>query len=575
MTSHADSAVPFEDSRRLFGPSYWLRRPGAILDVNLDHSRGAPYSDIDSLVRTTEDWRSRIEWLVSAIRWKGVEYCNRAHSRGVSLGLTARFDVLYSATSMNEWAWRGAAIEAGDASAADSLTPDDLPLDPQEAVQKLERMISAEANPALRILVQMAREMGLPTLVDEETVSVGYGRGSLSWSPQNLPRPDDIDWGKLGTVPTVLVTGSNGKTTTVRILAAILRDSGHKVGFCCTDGVSVSGEMVETGDWSGPTGAKRVLRDQAVTAAVIETARGGLLRRGLVVSQADAAIITNVDADHLGDYGLESVHELIDTKLVVAQSLGDTGTLILNHDDGRLAEAVGSLAVKKTFFSLADPSSLPVPRPEQIPVSAGGRAAHNIANAMAASLAASVIGVHEDVIAATLMHFGSSPDDNPGRLMRFELGGITLLLDYAHNPSGMSALMAVARTIPAERRLLVLGQAGDRTNEAILELAAAAWHGEPDYIVIKELDGYLRGRASGEVPGLIRNALIDFGADESSIEIAPTEMEAISRAFGQALPGDLLILPVHNLSARQSTLALIASLRQTEWQAGDAISWTD
>lgn len=544
-----------------------------------DAGRHAPFDDLGTLHRAADDWRARLEWLADSIGWRGVRTCARPHPGGLTLAFTARFDVLFAAAAMNEWAWRGAAIAAGAPEEEAALEPDALPLDPQQAVATLQRAVAAEANPLLRALVQAARIRGIPVMVDEEEVSCGYGCRSLGWPATFVPPADTVNWDLTGEIPVALVTGSNGKTTTTRLIAAMLRAAGHRVGYCCTDGVFIDGEQVASGDWSGPAGAKRVLRDPFVTAAVLEVARGGLLRRGLVVPRAAAAVVTNIAADHLGEYGIHDVGSLARVKLGVAAALGDRGTLVIDADDPVATQAAAALAPGivpriQTFSSSAPPPA-PLPPATEMPITAGGAAHYNIANAVAAARAASALGVPMEVVTATLRRFGSDPTDNPGRLMRMEVGGVHVIVDYAHNPHGLTALLGAVRALaPAPssaRMLLLLGQAGNRDDEDIRELARVAWGAAPDLLIIKELGSYLRGRAPSEVPAILHAALRAAGAPDDRIETVLDEAAAVRRAFAWAEPGDLLVLPVHALQTRETVLAFMASLTRSGWRAGDGI----
>ncbi len=550
-----------------------------MLEAVYDADRHAPFGDLRTLHQAADDWRVRLEWLSDSIGWRGVRSCARPHPGGLTLAFTARFDVLFAATAMNEWAWRGAAIAAGAPLEEAALDPDALPLDPQEAVAKLQRAIAAEANPLLRALVQAARIRGVPVMVDEEEVSCGYGCRSLGWPATFVPPADTVNWDLTGEIPVALVTGSNGKTTTTRLIAAMLREAGHRVGYCCTDGVFIDGEQVAAGDWSGPAGAKRVLRDPYVTAAVLEVARGGLLRRGLVVPRAAVAVVTNIAADHFGEYGIHDVESLARVKLGVAAALGDRGTLVIDRDDPVLTQAADALAPKlagriETFSSSALPPA-PLPSASEMPITADGAAHYNVANAVAAAQAAARLGVPIEAITATLRRFGSDPSDNPGRLMRAEVGGVRVIVDYAHNPHGLSALLGVVRTLAdaanGARVLLLLGQAGNRDDEDIRELARVAWSAAPDLLIIKELGTYLRGRAPSEVPAILHDALRAAGAPEDRIETVLEESAAVRRAFAWARTGDLLVLPVHALETRETVLAFIASLARSGWRAGDEI----
>ncbi|HEX2250190.1 MAG TPA: cyanophycin synthetase, partial [Gemmatimonadales bacterium] len=179
------------------------------------------------------------------------------------------------------------------------------------------------------------------------------------------------------------------------------------------------------------------------------------------------------------------------------------------------------------------------------------------------------LGVRPETISATLRHFGKALDDNPGRANLLELGGARILLDFAHNPHGMSALVEVARTLPANRRLVLVGQAGDRSDEAIRALARAAWELQPDHVVVKDMEGYLRGRAPGEVPTLLADEFSRLGLPEESLSSPGTEISGVRRALEWARPGDLLVLAVHE--DRRAVLELLDQLTAVKWRAGDPL----
>lgn len=433
-------------------------------------------------------------------------------------GFTAPIDALLTATSVNEWALIAAAESLGleyDRSSFDEDTP---PVDQAAALDWLSQRADAE-------------------------------RGTI---------PEEIIADRPG-LPIALVTGSNGKTTTTRLIAAMLRAAGHVVGYCCTDGVFVGGEVLATGDYSGPEGARRVLADARVTAAVLETARGGMLRRGLVVPRADVAVITNVAADHFGDYGIDSLPELGKVKLLVTRALGSDGLLVMNSDDATLRQLAPDVAARIEWFGdESDPALLPPVG--EIPIALDGAARHNVANARAAAAAARGLGISLQHIHATLRSFGASNADNAGRLERFEVGGMRVWVDYAHNPHGLGALLDAARAHQGSGRLgLLLGQAGDRDDESIRALARTAWQSRPEHIVLKDLDGYLRGRESGEVPALIRSELLAAGARPDQIEHSTDETDGARRLLAWGQPGDLLVMPVHALEARRKTIALLTA----------------
>ena len=186
------------------------------------------------------------------------------------------------------------------------------------AFERFRLLAGGEANPALRSLLEAAAARGLPHVLDESLLTLGAGAGGRSFPLTDLPGIGAVRWDELEDIPTALITGSNGKTTTVRLLAACARANGWPAGYNCTDGVFVDGEPLAAGDYSGPAGARLVMRDPRTHAAILETARGGILRRGIAVSQADVAVVTNVSADHFGEYGIDDLAGLADTKLAVA-----------------------------------------------------------------------------------------------------------------------------------------------------------------------------------------------------------------------------------------------------------------
>jgi len=330
---------------------------------------------------------------------------------------------------------------------------------------------------------------------------------------------------------------------------------------------------------------------------VLETARGGLLRRGLAVEHANAAVVTNVAEDHLGEFGIESLAELAETKLLVAKALGSRGTLILNADDPMLVERSPAVRAPVTWFSL-DPASSVVSahthaggsaavaedkhivlirgnRREciapiaEVPITFRGTAEHNVANALAAVAMGAALGFEAETMAAVLRKFGHDPGDNPGRATLLDIGGIHILLDYAHNPHGMSALVGLAQKLPAKRRLVMVGQAGDRSDEAIRQLARAVWSLRPNHVVVKDMDEYLRGRTAGEVPALLADEFSRLGLPDQAVSRAGPDIAGVRKALEWALPGDLLVLAVHQ--DRRAVLELLNGLTQDQWKAGQPL----
>ncbi|MDQ3228792.1 MAG: Mur ligase family protein [Pseudomonadota bacterium] len=449
-------------------------------------------------------------------------------------------------------------------------------------------------------LLHEAQNHNLPALPDDELLTLGEGIGSETWPIDALPSPNDFDWHALHAIPVALVTGSNGKTTTVRALAAICRAHGWRTSHSCTDGVFVNGEVLESGDFSGPGGARTALRVTDVEAAVLEAARGGILRRGLAVCHAQAAIVTNISEDHFGEYGIHTLDDLALVKLTVARAIRTDGLLVLNADDALLSGHADALHCPIAWFSLdAQHPRLLAHRQQNgttcaprdghlflhrdgvehdlgniagMPLSFGGHAAYNVANLSAAALGANALGIPASTIAETLHHFGEAPCDNPGRMQRWRLGGVRLVLDYAHNVDGLQVLMQSADAARGNGRLaLVLGHAGNREDDDYRALAAIAARYRPDLVVLKDIDDYLRGRAPGEIAGIMREALLAHGVPDDNIVVQLDETQAALETLRWAEPGDLLVLPIHNTDARDKLTAILDGLQHNGWRPGASL----
>ena len=333
---------PFEDSRRLTGANLYFDGAGAALET----ARGLAFDDA-----VLQRWRANVSRLRMALDWPDGAVFVREHATGASLAFEAPPDQLYTATEANEWALHAALGQRADDTPvdADSATPRPhvAHFDDGEALRRLRELAQAEAKPHLLGLIASARARGVPAHADDEVLSIGEGEASQAWSVDALPEIDAVPWARLHAIPKAVVTGSNGKTTTVRLLAAMLRAHGLASGYSSTDGLVVDGERIDAGDYSGPVGARTVLRHPRVQAAVLETARGGLLRRGLVASGARVAVVTNVSADHFGEYGVHCLDDIASVKLVVAKALAADGVLVLNADDPLLVQRAAATGVAR------------------------------------------------------------------------------------------------------------------------------------------------------------------------------------------------------------------------------------
>ena len=575
-----DPNFGFDDSRRLTGPNRWFAGPAVVITPLGGAAR-------DAAAHTR--WARRVRQVCAALTWPDPAPCVQPHARQPMLIFAAPQDLLFTATEINEWAWERSAVEAGHADVAGFDLAQDLGDDLATVGAVFAQRAADEQRPALAALRAEAAARGLPLLEDDEEVSIGAGTGSRVWPLDELPAVVDVPWADLHDVPTALVTGSNGKTTTVRLLAAMARAAGLAAGHCSTEGVAVAGQAIERGDYAGPAGARVVLRHRQVQAAILETARGGLLRRGLAVQRADVAVVTNISPDHLGEYGVESADDLAEVKLIVARALAGSGTLVLNADDAMLMAAARRLphaaSARQALFAMDhDEAALAALRHTggstcgvregrlrlshegrehdlgditAMPLTLGGAAAHNVQNMAAAALAAACLGLPVVAIIATLQTFGARPQDNAGRLERRMWRGATVLIDYAHNPAGLAQLLHVARALRPARLGLLIGQAGNRDDAAIAELCRAAMHSAPDRVVVKELPLMLRGRAPGEVPSLIERELLAAGLPRDALVHEDDEEAAAHELLAWAQPGDVIVLPLHTRAVRERVAATL------------------
>jgi UDP-N-acetylmuramyl tripeptide synthase len=560
----------FDNSRRLTGTNRYFADPAVTL---------TPLGASGGNSAALKAWAARVRAMCEALGWPDPQPRIEKRAAGTLLVFRAPPDSLLTATEVSEWAWERAAAEQGE-SAFDLAH--DLGDDPRAAAVFAARS-AAERVAALEALRAAAVRHHVPLFEDDAEVSLGAGSGSRRWPRDKLPAIDAVPWSELHDVPTAVVTGSNGKTTTVRLVAAMAAAAGLTPGYCCTEGVFVAGEEVVRGDYSGPDGARVVLRHPAVQAAVLETARGGILRRGLAVRRADVAVVTNISPDHLGEYGVEDADDLAETKLAVAHAVENGGLLVLNADDATLMAAAERLphaaAARLALFARehAHPAlaalragggstcavrngdlvlchagrELSIGKPEALPLTLDGAAAYNIANLAAAALTGMALKFAPEAVTGVLRRFGSAPLDNPGRLECWHYRGALVLIDFAHNPEALDQLLRVARALRPPRLSLLLGQAGNRDDEAIAELARTAARFSPDCVMIKELPHMLRGRMPGEVPALLMRALLEAGVPRGRILEESDEETAARRLLQAAQPGDVVVLPVHTRAVRE------------------------
>lgn len=368
-------------------------------------------------------------------------------------------------------------------------------------------------------------------------------------------------------IPIIAVTGTNGKTTTTRLAAYIMNQAGFKVGFTCSDGIYIQGKLVEEGDCSGPLSAALVLKNRNIDFAVLECARGGILRAGLAFDHCEVAIITNVAEDHLDLKGVNTLQQLADVKAIVARAVRPGGYAILNADDDIVYAINGKLSCNLAYFSLyphnqriaahcANGGIAIVPGNggltilhgtdkiwvaalADIPLTFNGKADFNIANAMAAVLAAHLVGVNMEDIRTALLHFVPSAALTPGRMNFFQFRNFSVIVDFAHNPHGMKAISKLVAGFDATVKIGIIAGTGDRRDEDIIHLAeeAAAIF---DELIIRQ-DVSLRGRPGQEIIDLVLRGIHNIGPSKKTT-IIEQESEAIDFAFKNAPKGSLIFI---------------------------------
>ncbi|MEW6729967.1 MAG: cyanophycin synthetase [Acidobacteriota bacterium] len=374
-------------------------------------------------------------------------------------------------------------------------------------------------------------------------------------------------------IPMVAITGTNGKTTTVRMLAHILKMAGRKVGLTTTDGLYIDGKRILTGDLTGPWSAQMVLRDPTVDFAVLETARGGILRAGLGFDYCNIGVITNISEDHLGLRGIETLEELAFVKSLVIEVVEPNGYAILNAEDPMVVKLADRAGGRLAYFSL-NPNNeviqqhraqggtvitlsdqvikifqgsyeIPVMNINSIPATFNGRAMANVANAMAAILSSYLSGVKIDDIRSGLKTFTTSFYLAPGRLNLEQVGDFHVLLDYAHNTAAYEALTRFVSQLKVSRRVGVVAAPGDRRDIDIENMGALA--GKIFSRLIVKEDDDQRGRKPGETAEKLKLAAIAAGLAEKETKIILNEVEAIDYALKHAKKDDLLVITCDNI----------------------------
>ena len=369
-------------------------------------------------------------------------------------------------------------------------------------------------------------------------------------------------------IPIISITGTNGKTTTAGMIAKILETEGLNVGLTTSIGTYVGDKCISKGDNTGFISARKVLGNNDIDVAVLETARGGIIKKGLGYDLADIGVITNISEDHLGVDGVETLDDLLMVKSLIAEAVKPNGCVVLNADDKKLIEILPRLKVtcilfskehdnqtlhehlqnggkgvfieENTIFLAEKNEATSVINIKDIPATLGGIVECNVENSLAAVAVSYGLGIFPENVASALKLFTSDISNNPGRFNFFDMGYFKILVDYAHNIAGYNNVISVVRKISSGRLIGVVGMPGDRRDEHIEEVGEICGS-EFDYIYIKE-DSDLRGRKQGEVASIIKGGAIKGGVHKDRINIIFDEIQALKEAVENAERDDLIVI---------------------------------
>ncbi len=428
-------------------------------------------------------------------------------------------------------------------------------------------VLEVNAAPGFRMHIEPS--VGLPRNVAEPVINMLFPKGST------------------GRIPIIAITGTNGKTTTSRLVSHICKSAGYKVGFTTSDGIYIQNHLMMSGDCTGPVSAEFVLKDPTVDFAVLECARGGILKAGLAFRNCDVAIVTNVSEDHIGLGGIQNIEQMAKVKAVVPETVFAHGYAILNADDDLVYEMRKGLECKVALFSMDENNprikehcedggmaavlengyvtilkgtwKVRIEKVRDIPLTFEGKAVHNIMNTLPAVLATYLFREIEiEDIKLALTTFIPSPAQTPGRLNLFQFKKLQVLVDYAHNPAGLHLLGDFVQKMDGSPKVGIISGTGDRRDEDIKEMGKIA-STYFDEIIIRQ-DKNLRGRTAEEIVNLLI-AGIKQGNKEIPVAIKPDEKEAILYAYNNAKPGSLITIMADVVA---EALNLIKKLKEEE-----------
>lgn len=546
-------------SSRLLGQSRFFSVAGAVIDISCDK---------DNNQQIAELFEDELHYVLAKLPVKVYDVKVLVFQNGINIALSYPYDLLMVACDMLDWLW----LEIVD------FFDNDLPIRRQKAVKIFTQMIEENQQLILRKIYTKAQNLKLNFSIYKDIIILGSGVRQFRIKQNQVTKLTDIPWKKIANVPSILVTGTNGKTTTTRLTEFICRKAKLKSGYCSTDWVMINGRLVEEGDLSGPSGHQYVLMNPKVEVAVLEAARGGIVKRGLLPNYATVATITNISYDHIGQNGINTLDDLAHAKGVVYDALAEDGIAVINLDDPYITKL--NITNRKAYLSTKlDATSIctyltadnyvvylehgavvlqtlhekfVLNKIDEIPLTVYGLASYNYENVLHAVALSYAVGVTPEQISFGLKKFGADDKSNFGRWNYYKsLEHGHLVVDIAHNPAGLDNILRLASGFKALKGVngklgLMYGNTADR-RDTIPEIVRIILAYQVDEVIIKEFQESLRGSQLGEMPQVFYDELIKQGYPVEQIKVIPNELEATHYIWETAQHDDMYLLCSHEL----------------------------
>lgn len=553
-------------SSRLLGQSRFFSVAGAVIDISYKSDDNQKIADL---------FVSELDSILSKLPIKDYELKTLVFPSGINVAIRYPYDLLMVACEILDWVW----LEIVD------HFDKNLPVRHQKAKKLFGQMIEENQQIMLRKLYNKALTHKLNFFIHKDTIIIGSGVKQFRIKQNKVTKINDIPWKKIGNIPTVLITGTNGKTTTTRLTEFICRKAKIKSGYCSTDWVMINGRLVTEGDLSGPTGHQYVMMSPKVEVAILEAARGGIVKRGLMPNYATVATVTNIAYDHIGQNGIETLEDLANAKGVVYDALADDGIAVINLDDSYIPQL--DIKHRKAYLStklteqeitkyLTDDNYVVyldngiitlqtknvkygLNKINEIPITVYGLAKYNYENVLHAAALSYAVGVSPEKIQFGLKKFGADDKSNFGRWNYYKSKQHGhLVVDIAHNPAGLENILNLATGFRALHGLtgklgLMYGNTADR-RDTIPEIVSIIMKYNVDQVVIKEFQESLRGSSLGEMPKVFYDELIKQGYPVEKIKVIPNELEAVGYILTDSSADDMYLLCSHELITQVSRL---------------------